>query len=52
MANTEIGHVGIYVGDGYFVHASNEERGICKDKLSSSTYVKRYVSTRRIVGQI
>lgn len=29
------GHVGIYVGDGYFIHAANPTRGVVKDKVSS-----------------
>ena len=48
-SNTSIGHVGIYVGDGLFVHASNPERGILTDRLDSGSYPKRYVCTRRIV---
>lgn len=49
VANTSIGHVGIYVGDGLFVHASTPERGILTDKLNSGSYPKRYVCARRIV---
>ncbi len=49
VANTSIGHVGIYVGDGTFVHASSPERGILTDKLNSGSYLKRYVCARRIV---
>lgn len=44
-----ITHVGIYVGDGKFIHASSPTSGgvICSS-LSESFYSKRYVGARRI----
>jgi cell wall-associated NlpC family hydrolase len=44
-----ISHVGIYVGDGYFVHAASNT-GVTKSKLSQSYYANRYVTARRILG--
>lgn len=47
---TKIGHVGIYIGDGNFVHAANPKRGVVIDNLNSNSYYnQRYVSARRIV---
>lgn len=44
-----IGHVGIYVGDGEFIHASTSTRGVVKDSLSSDYYTRHYITARRIV---
>ncbi len=35
-------HVGVYVGDGRFVHASNERTGVRIDPLSHRYYAQRY----------
>ena len=43
-----ISHVGIYIGDGKFVHASNHGRGVTVDSLGSSYYGSRYRGARRI----
>lgn len=48
-ANTAIGHVGIYVGDGNFIHAANPSDGVKITSLSSSYYLKRYVGARRVI---
>ena len=39
------GHVGLYIGGGYIVHASNERTGI---KVSKATY-RQILSVRRIL---
>jgi cell wall-associated NlpC family hydrolase len=44
-----ISHVGIYVGDGYFVHSASN-KGVTKNKLSEKYYAKRYVTARRIMS--
>lgn len=52
MANTYrsgISHVGIYVGNGCFIHASSS-RGITIDDLSEDYYVKHYYGSRRILN--
>lgn len=47
---SKIGHVGIYIGNGNFVHAANPSRGVVIDNLNSNSYYnQRYVSARRIV---
>lgn len=43
-----ISHVGIYIGDGKFVHASNRSRGVVVDSLGSAYYSTRYVGARRV----
>ena len=35
-------HVGVYVGDGRFVHASNERTGVRMDSLSNRYYAQRF----------
>ena len=46
----EIGHVGIYVGDGNFIHASSGT-GYCVkiSTLLSGSYDVRYDSARRVI---
>ncbi len=35
-------HVGVYVGDGRFVHASNPRTGVRMDQLSNRYYAQRF----------
>lgn len=43
-----IGHVGIYIGNGKFVHASTPTKGVIESSLNQGDYVVRYVTARRI----
>ncbi len=43
-----IGHVGIYIGSGKFIHASTETTGVITSSLATEGYVKRYVTATRI----
>jgi len=43
-----ISHVGIYIGNNSFVHASNHGRGVTVDSLGSSYYAPRYRGARRV----
>lgn len=45
---SEIGHVGIYIGNNQFVHASTTTTGVIVSSLDEPNYVKRYVTARRI----
>ncbi len=42
-------HVGIYIGNGQFVHAANSSSGVKISDLSEEYYSSRYVGVRRIV---
>lgn len=44
-----IGHVGIYIGAGEFIHASSSDRCVRIDSLSTSYYDNHYYGARRIV---
>ncbi len=44
----KISHVGIYMGNGYFIHASSS-RGVVMSKLNSRYYKKRSIGAKRIV---
>ncbi len=48
-AGYSIGHVGIYIGDGNFVHASSPGDYVKITSLDESYYANRYVGSRRIV---
>jgi lipoprotein Spr len=43
-----ISHVGIYIGNGKFVHASSARGRVRVDTLTSGYYHQRYVGARRI----
>lgn len=43
------GHVGIYIGNGEFVHASGRNRGTKLDNLASEYYSKRFVRGVRVM---
>ena len=42
-------HVGIYEGNGVFIHASSPKNGIKKSKITDSYYVKAFKGARRVV---
>lgn len=43
-----ISHVGLYVGDGKFIHASTQRTGVRVDNLSDAYFSRRYVGAKRI----
>ena len=48
-ACTSIGHSGIYIGYGEFIHAENYGSGVTITSLGDSYYANRYVEARRLV---
>lgn len=50
-SGSSIGHCGIYIGDGNFIHASSGSSMCVRiDTLNSGSYAKRYVTARRIIN--
>jgi len=45
-----ISHVGIYTGNGKFVHAANSHKGVREDSLDTSYYSNHYAGARRVIG--
>jgi cell wall-associated NlpC family hydrolase len=43
-----ISHVGMYVGNGEFIHASTSRGGVRVDKLDGAYYQRKYAGARRI----
>lgn len=48
QTNRGIGHVGIYIGNNQFVHASTPSTGVIISSLGDAAYANRYVGARRI----
>ena len=46
--NNYVGHLGIYVGDGLFVHAANSATGVVTTSLTTGYYASRGYEIRRI----
>ena len=44
-----IKHVGMYVGNGKFIHSPSPGKGVRYESMSTSYYVKGYVTARRII---
>jgi cell wall-associated NlpC family hydrolase len=43
-------HVGIYEGDGWFLHAAGRRSNVTRSRLDDSKYVKRFLGTRRLIS--
>ncbi len=46
--SSSIDHVGIYIGNGQFIHAANTTRGVVIDSITSGYYAENYAGARRI----
>ena len=44
-----ISHVGIYAGEGKFIHAANAHKGVRMDNLGDSYYLAHYAGARRVL---
>lgn len=44
-----ISHVGLYIGDGKFVHAENRRRGVVITSLNDNYYRSRFAGGRRLI---
>lgn len=45
-----IGHVGLYIGDGKMIHASSGRKKVIVSSLDETYYKNRYVTARRIIN--
>lgn len=46
--SNSIDHVGIYTGNGKFIHAANPQRGVVYDSIESGYYAENYAGARRL----
>ena len=46
---TTVTHVGLYIGDGKFIHASTPATGVIISDLNSTYYINHYYAARRII---
>jgi cell wall-associated NlpC family hydrolase len=44
------GHVGIYIGNNEFVHASSRKKGVRVDSLNTPYYNRRFIRAVRLKG--
>jgi cell wall-associated NlpC family hydrolase len=47
--STRISHVGIYSGDGQFIHASTRAKRVKYDRLDNKYFKRRYATARRVL---
>lgn len=47
---SSVGHVGIYVGNGEFIHAPSPGKSVCYDSLGSSYYSSHYIGSGTLLG--
>ena len=48
--SSKVGHVGIYVGDGQFIHAASPGKGVRYDGLDDTYYVNHYIGCGRVLS--
>jgi cell wall-associated NlpC family hydrolase len=47
---TSVAHVGMYIGEGVFIHAASSKSGIKISSLYSNYYNSNYMGAKRILG--
>jgi cell wall-associated NlpC family hydrolase len=47
--NRIVGHVGIYVNKGLFIHLTHPEDGVTMDSMYNDYYRRRYLTARRVI---
>jgi cell wall-associated NlpC family hydrolase len=48
IGGEQINHVGIYSGDGEFIHAPRSGRAVCRESLHNPWWQRRYAGARRV----
>jgi hypothetical protein len=48
--SSRINHVGMYVGNGKFIHSSSGQGGVRIDSVTSGYYARKLVSARRVAN--
>ena len=48
--SSKVGHVGIYVGNGQFIHAAAPGKGVRYDSLDNSYYSSHYIGSGRVLS--
>ena len=48
-SSDSVGHVGIYIGNNQFIHASSSTVGVIISDLGSSYYLAHYVGAKRLI---
>jgi cell wall-associated NlpC family hydrolase len=48
-SGSNVSHVGIYAGDGEFIHASTRARSVRYDRLDNRYFRNRYLTARRVL---
>jgi cell wall-associated NlpC family hydrolase len=48
-SSSNVSHVGIYAGDGEFIHASTRAHSVRFDRLDNKYFSSRYVTARRVM---
>ncbi len=49
LSESNITHVGIYIGNGQYIHAANSERGVVVDAVDGYYFTHNYLGARRII---
>lgn len=44
-------HVGIYLGDNLFIHASSKEKKVTIDSITEPFYIKRFIGAKRVLSE-